>query len=60
MSASSMASDKVWEMKESSFQGQCSLKNPQIIGLLVVNRQLRATVKGMHKTPSAFIFYFFK
>lgn len=44
-----MASDKVWEMKESSSQGQCGLKNPQLIGLLAVNRQLLATVKGMPK-----------
>lgn len=55
MSASSMASDKVWEMKESSLQGQCSLKNPQFIGLLAVNRQLLATVKGMPKPLSCII-----
>lgn len=47
-----MASDKVWEMKESSLRGQCSLKNPQFIGLLAVNRQLLATAKGMPKPLS--------
>lgn len=52
MSASSMASDKVWEMKESSLQGQCGLKNPQFIGLLAVNRQLLATVNSMPKPLS--------
>lgn len=54
-----MASDKVWEMKESSSQGQCSLKNPQSIGLLAVNRQLLVTGHSQRYAKTSVLYYYY-